>query len=120
LQKWLSSSFSLDLERNDTFMAELDKNMVQYLAKLSRIAVSEQEEEALLKDLAKIVSYVEQLNEVDTQDTPACNYVTEVLTKSPLRKDEIIQTLKREELMQLASSQIGGMIRVPPVIKQEG
>lgn len=100
-------------------MAELDKNMVQYLAKLSRIAVSEQEENALLQDLAKIVSYVEQLNEVDTQAIAPCNYVTETLTKTPLRNDDVHNTLTRQDLAELAPSQIGGMIRVPPVMKQE-
>jgi aspartyl-tRNA(Asn)/glutamyl-tRNA(Gln) amidotransferase subunit C len=100
-------------------MAELDKNMVHYLAKLSRIAVSEQEEKALLQDLAKIVSYIEQLNEVDTKEVAPCNYVTEALTKTPLRDDVVQNTLTREALAELAPSQIGGMIRVPPVMKQE-
>ena len=100
-------------------MATLDKNTVKYLADLSRIAVSSEEEDALLKDLKKILLYIEQLNEVDTSNVQPCTYVTKALTQTPLRDDVVEQTLTREQFLKGAPQQIGGMLRVPEVIKQE-
>lgn len=97
----------------------LDKNTVKYLAELSRIAVSEDEEASLLKDLNKIVSYIEQLNEVDTSDVQPCTYVTSSLSQTPLREDTVIPTLTREQFLKGTPKQISGMVWVPPVLKSE-
>ena len=100
-------------------MATVDKKMIKYLAGLSRIAVSEEEEESLLKDLKKILGYVEMLNEVDTSQTKPCTYVALSVDKTPLREDVAEITLTREQFLKGAPLQIGGMVRVPPVLKQE-
>jgi aspartyl-tRNA(Asn)/glutamyl-tRNA(Gln) amidotransferase subunit C len=100
-------------------MAQLDKEMIKYLAELSRIAVSSEEEESLLKDLKKIIAYVEQLNEVDTSQVAPCTYVTQSLNKTPLRQDVVKETLTREAFLKGSPQQIAGMVRVPPVMKQE-
>ena len=100
-------------------MATLDKNTVKYLADLSRIAVTNEEEDSLLKDLKKILNYVEQLSEVDTSNVAPCTYVTKSHTQSPLREDIVIPTLTRDTFLKGAPQQISGMVRVPPVLKPE-
>jgi len=45
----------------------LDKATVARIAHLARIKVDDQEQEHLANDLNKILGWVEQLNEVDTQ-----------------------------------------------------
>lgn len=100
-------------------MTQLDQKTIQYLANLSRIAVSESEEESLLKDLKKIIAHAEQLNEVDTSAVAPCTYVIESAYQTPLREDRIEPTLTREIFLKGTPQQIGGMVRVPPVMKQE-
>lgn len=100
-------------------MAELDKNTIKYLADLSRIEVTPEEEDSLLKDLKKILVYVEQLNEVDTSQVAPCTYVTKSLTQTPLREDAVQAHLARDVFLKGAPSQISGMVRVPPVLKNE-
>lgn len=100
-------------------MAELDKNTIKYLADLSRIEVTSEEEDSLLKDLKKILGYVEQLNEVDTSQVAPCTYVTKALTETPLREDLPQPSLTREIFLKGAPQQISGMVRVPPVLKNE-
>lgn len=97
----------------------LNKNTVKYLADLSRIAVSEDEEASLLQDLNKIVAYIEQLNEVDTTHVEPCTYVTSMLSQTPLRDDVVVPTLSREQFLKGTPKQISGMVWVPPVLKQE-
>lgn len=97
-------------------MAKLDKNVIKNLIQLSRIDCSEEEQDSILKDLEKIVAYIEQLDELDTANEPPCNHVLEGIT-NVMREDCVGETLPREDFLANAPSQIGGMIRVPPVIR---
>lgn len=98
-------------------MVKLDKETIKQLTRLCRIDCTEEEQEALLKDLKKILDYFELLEQVDTEDVPPCNHVLENMT-NVMREDIIGQVLDREVFLANAPSHIGGMIRVPPVIKQ--
>jgi len=100
-------------------MAQLSREMVQYLAKLCRIACSEEEEKALLHDLKEILGYVDQLNEISTEGVIPCNNVSQNLTSAPLRKDIAAITLSREEFLKAAPKQVGGIVCVPRFQKEE-
>lgn len=97
-------------------MSQLDKEAIKSLISLSRIRCTEKEQEALLIDLQKILSYVDQLNEVDTENVSPCYQVIAGMA-NVMREDVVGPTLPREKFLENAPSQIGGMIRVPPVIK---
>jgi aspartyl-tRNA(Asn)/glutamyl-tRNA(Gln) amidotransferase subunit C len=98
-------------------MANLDKKTIKTLTQLSRIDCSENEQEALLEDLKKILHYVELLDEIDTTHVPPCNHVLEDVA-NVMRDDIVGEVMPREVFLANAPSHIGGMIRVPPVIKQ--
>ncbi len=98
-------------------MAQLDKNAIKSLIQLSRIDCSEDEQEALLKDLKSILKYVELLEEIDTTHVPPCNHVMNDVV-NVMREDTVGEVLPREVFLANAPSHVGGMIRVPPVIKQ--
>ena len=100
-------------------MAHLDKKTIEYIADLARIGVDEKDEEELLRDLAKILHYVEQLNELDTSSVPARSYVTEVVSKTPLREDMAVNTYPQAEFLKGAPQHSAGMVKVPPVLKGE-
>ena len=97
-------------------MAALNKETIKTLVTLSRIHCSEEEIEDLLRDLQKILSYVEQLDEVNTENVLPCNQVIQGIC-NVMREDEVKPTLPREIFLENAPSQIGGMIRIPPVLK---
>lgn len=100
-------------------MAHIDKKTVKYLAKLCRIACSEEQEESLLKDMEEILSYIDLLNELNTEGVEPCSFITEFLTQTPLREDSVHSDLTREAFLKDAPLQVGGMIRVPPVLKNQ-
>lgn len=99
-------------------MVTIDKNLIKYLTQLSRIACSEQEQEALMADLDKIVRYMNQLDEVDTSKVAPCNQVLDELV-NVMREDVVEDVLPREVFLSNAPSQVGGMIRVPPVLRDK-
>lgn len=98
-------------------MAKLDKETIKTLTRLCRIDCTEEEQNDLLKDLAKILEYIEQLQEIDTENVPPCSQVLENMC-NVTREDVVGELLDRELFLANAPSHIGGMIRVPPVIKQ--
>ena len=66
---------------------DIDKKLVKKIATLSRIKIQEKEVEKFSKELSKIITWVEKLNEVETKNiTPIANPSD---IKIPLRKDEI-------------------------------
>jgi aspartyl-tRNA(Asn)/glutamyl-tRNA(Gln) amidotransferase subunit C len=98
-------------------MAELDKKTIKSLIELSRIDCTEEEQEAILNDLKKILHYVDLLEEVDTTHVPPCRHVLDDMA-NVMRDDVIGELLPREVFLANAPSHVGGMVRVPPIIKQ--
>ncbi|KAF3362041.1 Aspartyl/glutamyl-tRNA(Asn/Gln) amidotransferase subunit C [Chlamydiales bacterium STE3] len=97
-------------------MANLDKEAIKSLTHLCKIQCTEEEEESLLQDLQKILLHIEQLNEIDTENVMACNHVVEI-HENVWRDDTIGECLPREIFLSNAPAQVGGLVRVPPVIK---
>ena len=96
---------------------KFDHDTIQNLILLSRIACTEEQKESLLKDLKKIIDYFEQLNEINTDDIPPCDHVLADIYNVE-REDRVGPTLPRDLFLSNAPSHIGGMIKVPTVIKQ--
>ncbi len=96
-------------------MEESDFNK---LSRLCRISCTEEEKKNFLKSIEDVLAYVAQLQEVDTEGVPPCLTVLETLTNN-LREDIPEEPLSRELFLANAPSQVGGLIRVPPVFKQQ-
>lgn len=92
----------------------LDKSVIKNLQKLCRIKCSPQEEENLLKDLSRILEYVAQLKEIDTEGIDLKSQKEE--EKLPLREDVIESPIPRDLFLANAPDKIGGMIRTPPIL----
>ena len=99
-------------------MAELNDQSIKNLIKLSRIDCTEEEQASLLKDLRKILAYVEQLAEVNTTNVKPCYQVLEEMFNVS-REDIVGDILPRASFLANAPSQVSGMIRVPPVLKHQ-
>ncbi|MGB7977666.1 MAG: Asp-tRNA(Asn)/Glu-tRNA(Gln) amidotransferase subunit GatC [Chlamydiales bacterium] len=98
-------------------MANFDHQSLEYLKKLCRIECTAEEGEDLFNSLNRILQYIEQLKEVDTENTKTCRYVLRGMLRNRMRDDEIKDLLPREKFLEGAPDQIGGMIRIPIVMK---
>jgi aspartyl-tRNA(Asn)/glutamyl-tRNA(Gln) amidotransferase subunit C len=97
-------------------MEEIGKEEIDKLIKLSRIECTDDEKKALQTDLSNILKYAEELDKVDTNGVEPCYRVLQTL-KNVMREDVIGETLERELFLANAPSHVGGLVRVPPVIK---
>jgi aspartyl-tRNA(Asn)/glutamyl-tRNA(Gln) amidotransferase subunit C len=98
-------------------MTNFDHQTLEHLKKLCRIECTEEENQDILNSLTRILAYIDQLNEVNTDGTRTCRYVLRGMLKNQMRDDEVKDLLPREQFLSNAPDQIGGMIRVPPVLK---
>lgn len=97
-------------------MEEFDEKQLDKLAKLCRIECTEEEKKALHSQIAGVLKYVQQLGEIETDGVQPCYRVLETLS-NVMREDEVGELLEREKFLDNAPAHVGGMIRVPPVIK---
>lgn len=94
-----------------------DAHSILDLEKLCRIKCTHEEEKDLLSSLKRVLEYVEQLNEIDTTDVAACNYVLKDMINTKLRDDVPEEPMSREAFFANAPDKTGELIRVPPIIK---
>jgi aspartyl-tRNA(Asn)/glutamyl-tRNA(Gln) amidotransferase subunit C len=98
-------------------MSDLNKESIRTLSHLCRIEVTEPEIEPLLQVLQRVLDYVGQLQEVDVTHLSVHSHVDEQGVDF-LRPDSVEDHLPREHFLANAPDQISGMIRVPPVMRQ--
>ncbi len=95
----------------------MEESEFNKLSRLCRISCTEEEKKGFLKSLKDVLSYIEQLQEVDTEGVPPCFTVHETLT-NVMRDDTPEEPLPRDLFLANAPEHVGGMIRVPRVLKQ--
>ena len=96
---------------------EIGKEQVEYLAGLAGIELSEAEKETFSRQLLRIISYVDKLNELDLSDVPPTAH-TQSLT-NVFREDECRPGLTQDVALEMAPDRQGDYFRVPRVIKNE-
>ena len=94
---------------------KIDRNTTLKIAKLSRIKIKDDEIDELSTQLSSIVSWVDQLNEVNTDNIEPLSNVS--MTKLPLRKDiENIKDNSKEVLLN-APDKLENYFAVPKVVE---
>ncbi len=95
-------------------MAQITRDEIVHIEKLAMLNLSEQEIDNYTKDMQEILNYAEIINNIDTSNTDETIATTEQFNK--FRKDEVIPSKTRENLLQNAPSQVEGMFQIPNVI----
>ena len=88
---------------------------VRHIAKLARIAMSDEEIERLVPELNNILGWVEQLGEVNTDGVEPLTAVIE--QKLRLREDSVTDGECRDEVLANAPAAEHGFFAVPKVIE---
>jgi aspartyl-tRNA(Asn)/glutamyl-tRNA(Gln) amidotransferase subunit C len=93
----------------------LDKAAVAHIASLARIRLSEAELEPLADQLSHILTWVEQLNEVDTSGVAPMASAASV--SRPMRDDAVTDGGCREAILGNAPRAARGFFTVPKVVE---
>ncbi|MEO9965552.1 MAG: Asp-tRNA(Asn)/Glu-tRNA(Gln) amidotransferase subunit GatC [Reichenbachiella sp.] len=92
----------------------IDKKTVQKLAHLSRLELSENEQDQMSKNLGDIIDWVEKLDEVDTADVKPLSNVNE--EPIHLREDKVDNHFTGQEALKNAPESDQGHFIVPKVL----
>ena len=87
---------------------------VEYVARLARLKLSEEEKIRFQKELDKIIKYIDQLNQLETENIPITSHVVSLQNVS--REDKVTPSLSQKETLANASEQKDGFFKVPKVI----
>ena len=91
---------------------------VRQVAKLAHLEISEAEVALYTPQMADIVKYIEQLNELDTENIePALGGLTrEGEATQSIREDQIVPSLGQDAALDQAPSAVAGHFQVPKVL----
>ena len=92
-----------------------DIQTIRKLAHLARLEFSEDKEQVMLTDLNKILNWVDQLRELDTENVePLIHMSTEV---NVMREDIAVNTVLHDEALKNAPKKDSDYFRVPKVME---
>jgi aspartyl-tRNA(Asn)/glutamyl-tRNA(Gln) amidotransferase subunit C len=93
----------------------LDKATVARIATLARIKLPPSEQEHLAGELSTILTWIEQLGEVDTAGVEPMSSVAAM--ELPTRADEVTDGGCRDKILASAPDAAGGFFTVPKVVE---
>ncbi|WP_071458418.1 Asp-tRNA(Asn)/Glu-tRNA(Gln) amidotransferase subunit GatC [Bacillus massilinigeriensis] len=96
-------------------MSRISEEQVKHVAHLARLAVTEEEVHTFTEQLDKIITFAEQLNELDTEKVEPTSHVLDI--RNVLRQDKAAMGLPREEVLKNAPEHQDGQIKVPSIME---
>lgn len=95
-------------------MTRISAEQVKHVANLARLAITEEETEKFTKQLDAIITFAEQLNELDTENVEPTSHVLDL--RNVLREDNPKPGLPREQVLKNAPEHQDGQIKVPAIL----
>ncbi len=95
---------------------QVSNDTVDKLAHLARLEFKSEDKEKMKSDLQKILSFVDKLNELDTDGVEPLVFMSD--DHNVLRKDEVISDITKEDALKNAPKADSDYFRVPKVINK--
>jgi len=90
---------------------KIDHEALQKIAHLARLEVKPEEEAALLSSMESVLTWMEQLNELDTEGVEPLTHVTDAFNN--WREDVASNALSREEGLKMPPATTTPTLRYP-------
>ena len=94
----------------------IDKATVENIAKLAKLEFNDQDKEEIIKDLNRMLQFVDKLNEIDTDNVAPLTHMTEEYTV--LREDTVKTEITQAEALKNAPQKDSDYFIVPKVLKK--
>jgi aspartyl-tRNA(Asn)/glutamyl-tRNA(Gln) amidotransferase subunit C len=94
---------------------EINNELIDKLATLSKLEFDEQSSEEMKKNLTKILAMVSKIDELNLDNIEPLKYMTD--ERNILREDVVTATLTKEEILLNAPQKDSDYIKVPKVMK---
>ncbi|MAV64491.1 MAG: Asp-tRNA(Asn)/Glu-tRNA(Gln) amidotransferase GatCAB subunit C [Candidatus Marinimicrobia bacterium] len=96
----------------------IDKKQIKKIAYLAKLEIADEELDSYEAQISKILAYMDQLNEVDTDGLD--EFSNKLFSnKQQLREDVKEESLDRDDVTKIAPNSDGVYIKVPSVIDEK-
>jgi aspartyl-tRNA(Asn)/glutamyl-tRNA(Gln) amidotransferase subunit C len=95
---------------------KIDDQIIDKISRLAYLEFGEEEKEKIRQDLEQILTFVEKLRELNTENVEPLVYLSD--KTDVLREDRMIPTLSTEEALLNAPEKSGRFFKVPKVIRK--
>ncbi|MCG8574985.1 MAG: Asp-tRNA(Asn)/Glu-tRNA(Gln) amidotransferase subunit GatC [Flavobacteriales bacterium] len=96
---------------------EITDELVDHIAHLARLNFEGTEKEAIKGDLDKVLKFVDQLNEVDTDDVEPLIFMTDAI--NVLREDKAEVSISQEEALKNAPNKDSDYFKIAKVLNKK-
>ncbi|WP_339606450.1 Asp-tRNA(Asn)/Glu-tRNA(Gln) amidotransferase subunit GatC [uncultured Roseivirga sp.] len=94
---------------------QVDKETLHQVAHLARLNIKPEEETQLLNDMSEILTWVEKLNELDTEGVEPLTHMTAEV--NVFRKDKAETSITQQQALKNAPVKDNKFFKVPKVLK---
>jgi aspartyl-tRNA(Asn)/glutamyl-tRNA(Gln) amidotransferase subunit C len=101
--------------KGDAYVARITLEDVEYVARLARLELAQDEAAQLTEQLDRILDYIAKLNELDTSNVEPTSHVLPI--RNVTRPDRVEIRMSREDALALAPEERDGYYQVPRVIE---
>jgi aspartyl-tRNA(Asn)/glutamyl-tRNA(Gln) amidotransferase subunit C len=89
----------------------IDRDQVLHVARLARLALTEEEVETMARELSGILEHVDRISQLDLDEVEPTDHVVDL--ENVLRPDEPRPSWPREQMLEPAPDPAEGAFRVP-------
>ncbi len=94
----------------------ITRENVLHVARLARLDLGTEEVDSLVRDLGRILAYVDELSSVDTRGVPPTTAVS--VDVAPFRSDDVVLGVDRERALAEAPRHGDGTFAVPGFVDE--
>ena len=94
---------------------EINEEIIGYVAALAKLELSEEEKDRAKEDLGNILSYMNTMNELDTEGIEPMSHSFPL--RNVFREDEVVNGDDRENLLKNAPVKKDGCFVVPKTVE---
>ena len=95
---------------------KIDDRMIEKISGLAYLEFRKEEKEKIRRDLEQILTFVEKLKELDTENVEPLVYISD--KTRVLREDQVLMSISHEEALLNAPDRSGPFFKVPKVIRK--
>jgi aspartyl-tRNA(Asn)/glutamyl-tRNA(Gln) amidotransferase subunit C len=95
---------------------KITKELLHKMAHLARIEIDPSKEDELMKDMEQIISWVEKLEELDTENVEPLMHMS--FEENTYREDALKEDIAKEEALKNAPDRVDDFFAVPKVLNK--
>lgn len=93
----------------------ISKKEIEHIAELARLRLTEKEKEEYAEQLSRVLDYIQELNELNTDDVEPLTHV--IPMECRLREDRDINSGQSEDILKRAPEKEANLFKVKKIIE---